>query len=203
MTSRHIKHGIIPKFPTLTAMINGTYNSAAESQLEESPRKIITFPQNEQFPISKLSWEPEAPSRITNNLFLGGFTALTQEYITNNNIQKVIIIAKPTEIVDPNFVDFYRISINDNTSEEIMNHFEKTGKMIHEFTSKHKSILVICQMGRSRSATIVLAYLIKYYTKSYLIAYDLVKRYRKINPNIGFIMQLEEWEKTQNCPQYN
>ena len=53
-------------------------------------------------------------------------------------------------------------------------------------------LLVHCVMGRSRSATLVLAYLMIQKRMRLVEAIDQVKRRRRILPNWGFLKQLRE-----------
>ena len=54
------------------------------------------------------------------------------------------------------------------------------------------SVLIHCQMGISRSATVAIAYLMKYHSFSRDAAYQYVKERRPlINPNPGFWSQLQ------------
>jgi len=62
-------------------------------------------------------------------------------------------------------------------------------------TSKPKrGILVHCLMGRSRSASIVIAYIMRKYRLKYPAAFSYVRAKRSVvQPNIGFVKQLELW----------
>lgn len=62
-------------------------------------------------------------------------------------------------------------------------------------TSKPKrGILVHCLMGRSRSASIVIAYIMRKYRLKYPAAYSYVRAKRSVvQPNIGFVKQLNLW----------
>lgn len=58
------------------------------------------------------------------------------------------------------------------------------------------NILIHCQVGKSRSAAIVIAYLVKHKNYSLDDAFKYIKKIRgKILPNIGFMMQLRDFEK--------
>ena len=59
-----------------------------------------------------------------------------------------------------------------------------------------ENCLVHCKLGISRSAAVVIAYLIKYYKLSTDEAVDFVKSKRtSIKPNDGFMRQLYTYEK--------
>lgn len=53
-------------------------------------------------------------------------------------------------------------------------------------------MLIHCVMGRSRSATLFLAYLMIHENMTVVDAIDHVKRRRRIIPNWGFLKQLRE-----------
>jgi len=84
------------------------------------------------------------------------------------------------------------IPIHDNGDAKIGEHFENAIYWINSFKGK---TLVHCSAGRSRSATIIIAYLIAKRNLSVRDAYRLLKSKRKIiEPNIGFIQRLLEFE---------
>lgn len=88
-------------------------------------------------------------------------------------------------------INYHRIEINDIFDADITKHFSDTCKFIENATSP---ILVHCQMGISRSVTIVIAYLI-YKKIGYYEAIKHVKSSRKCaNPNFGFQAQLLAWD---------
>ena len=73
--------------------------------------------------------------------------------------------------------------------EEIVDYMEKARK-------NKCNILVHCYMGKSRSASAIIAYLIKYKKYSFESAVKFLKNLRNIiNPNFGFVSQLKEYEK--------
>lgn len=59
--------------------------------------------------------------------------------------------------------------------------------------SPSDSILVHCEAGRSRSPTIIIAYLMRKYCMNYKDALSFVRTKRKVKPNPNFIRQLQIW----------
>jgi protein-tyrosine phosphatase len=97
---------------------------------------------------------------------------------------------------ESNGILYCRVPINDETGANILVYLEGTSDFIHHHVLKGHSVLVHCQMGISRSATVVIAYLMKHHDMSRDTAYRYVKERRpKIDPNPGFWDQLEVYEK--------
>lgn len=63
---------------------------------------------------------------------------------------------------------------------------------LHHLSVSTDKVLVHCAMGRSRSATLVLAYLMIYKNMTVVDAIEQVSRHRCILPNRGFLKQLRE-----------
>lgn len=73
-------------------------------------------------------------------------------------------------------------------------YFDETSDLINSFIKQKKNVLVHCIMGRSRSVSIVLAYLIKYNKMTFEEGLKLIKLNRSIVcPNDGFIEQLKNY----------
>ncbi|KAF9992849.1 hypothetical protein BGZ79_002563 [Entomortierella chlamydospora] len=72
---------------------------------------------------------------------------------------------------------------------------------IEETKSKGGKVLVHCQLGVSRSASLVIAYVMKSLHMNLTEAYDFVKnRSNVISPNMSLMYQLSEFGKTLNKP---
>ena len=79
----------------------------------------------------------------------------------------------------------------DTHSSDIAQYFDTTHDFLENLESK---VLVHCQCGVSRSASIVIAHLIKKNNWDYDKAYRFVRRHRKIiGPNRGFVEQLRRY----------
>jgi protein-tyrosine phosphatase len=66
--------------------------------------------------------------------------------------------------------------------------------------ANNENLFVHCQMGKSRSVSFIIAYLMKYEKMKLDAAYLYVKKLRRIAfPNIGFMRQLKEYEKHLFC----
>ena len=93
--------------------------------------------------------------------------------------------------------DVKRVLAKDNLDFPLNNYFKECLTFIHKYRSQNKNVLVHCGAGISRSATIVLAYLIQHLDLSLDDAFVLVQQKRpRACPNSGFWDQLVEFEKT-------
>jgi len=67
---------------------------------------------------------------------------------------------------------------------------------MEEAENNNEFLLVHCQMGKSRSVSFIIAYLMKYMRMKFDDALLYLKRIRRTAfPNRGFINQLKEYEK--------
>jgi len=95
----------------------------------------------------------------------------------------------------------YRIDIEDRSSAALQPHLEAACNYIRAALGRGDNVLVHCQQGVSRSASIVIAYLIRERSMTYDAAFDLLKRRRQcIKPNSGFVKTLREWESACTRP---
>lgn len=132
------------------------------------------------------------PSEILLNfLYLGDLTdARNESKIRDLGITHIVNVT--TEI--PNFIqslpkiDYFNINVNDTPRDNISAKFMDAINFIENVRKINGKVLVHCAMGISRSATIVLAYIM--YTQKINLdtAYQLVKSRRHIiSPNTGFL----------------
>ena len=92
-----------------------------------------------------------------------------------------------------------KIDVEDLPTADLEPHFPTACDFIHACLKANGRVLVHCNMGISRSASIVIAYLCKANGTLMKEARDFVKGKRaQIDPNVGFLMQLEEWDEQVN-----
>jgi len=91
---------------------------------------------------------------------------------------------------------------NHQKRKEFMEHqnlpekYQKKMKIDDEDDEENEAILVYCSDGKSRAATIVIAYLIKCHKMDCTTALGFVKNKKSnIRPNLGFVVQLKQYEK--------
>lgn len=93
-------------------------------------------------------------------------------------------------------VDTLQVPVDDTPSASIHNYFDLVADRINAEVRRGNKVLVHCMAGVSRSATLVLAYLMKYRNLSLRQAHDLCKQRRPyIRPNPGFWRRLCDYEE--------
>lgn len=90
--------------------------------------------------------------------------------------------------------DYLGLPIVDVPSFDIAQFFDAATDFIQEHRMANRSVLVHCEVGMSRSVTIVAAYLVRYHMMDPAAALRLIKDRRPLAlPNVGFIEQLQRW----------
>jgi protein-tyrosine phosphatase len=96
----------------------------------------------------------------------------------------------------PKDIKVLHLKIYDYEAFDISSFFEKANDFINQCKSENGIVFVHCKLGVSRSAALVLAYLIKNmgYTVDSALQF-LVQKRDRVNPNKGFMKQLYSYEK--------
>lgn len=117
------------------------------------------------------------------NLELLTFTVNNEEVIDFNSDLTLDELVKGYKVLN--------INIEDSSNENIEVYFPLTYQLIDHFFKINKRILVYCRAGISRSATIVMNYIMGLKDCDYNVAYDYVSGIRNvISPNFGFMCSL-------------
>ncbi|CCV02518.1 Dual specificity phosphatases [Armadillidium vulgare iridescent virus] len=148
----------------------------------------------------RLLYEMEEPTKIINvsnsnaGLYLGncfsgknykehGFTRIVN--VTENNF--------------PYTTPHLWISLPDREESDLFSKLESSTDYIYQSLKSGHKVLIHCQAGISRSATITIAFVMRVLHKNLDDALEYVKAKRPIvNPNKGFIQQLKLFENFLN-----
>lgn len=127
-------------------------------------------------------------AKITDTLYLSSFVGATEHNLTKFNISCVITVCKEVPKVDSKNIESIKLEVVDRPTESLARYFDFTADKINELANSKKSVLVHCVAGISRSATIVLAYLMKHLKMSLRDAHALVKSKRPfVSPDLFFL----------------
>ncbi|KAM3604750.1 uncharacterized protein V6R79_015772 [Siganus canaliculatus] len=89
-----------------------------------------------------------------------------------------------------------RVPVYDDPNEDLHSHFDRCADAIQQEAQRGGRSVVYCKNGRSRSATVCAAYLMKHRQLTLQQALQKVKTARHvIEPNPGFLRQLQRYEQ--------
>jgi predicted protein tyrosine phosphatase len=141
------------------------------------------------------------PDHVIDNVYIGGFRcAMNLELLKVNNISRVLVCGRglscPFRVQGIEYLQFH---LDDDDEQNISHCFDPAYKFITECVKGEDdyggNVLIHCYAGVSRSATIVIAYLMRQHLLSLKDAKSLLRSKRPcISPNDGFISQLEAYE---------
>ncbi|XP_029037087.1 serine/threonine/tyrosine-interacting protein-like isoform X2 [Osmia bicornis bicornis] len=140
---------------------------------------------------------------VVPGLYLGPYSAASRsklQTLLDHGITHIVCVRQDIEanFIKPNFPDKFKylvLNIADTATENIIQHFHKVKTFIDEGLNSGGQVLVHGNAGISRSAALVLAYVMETYGLSQTRAYAIVQQRRFcINPNGGFMAQLREYE---------
>jgi protein-tyrosine phosphatase len=147
-----------------------------------------------------------AITALKNRVFLGNEdNARDLGLLTSYAITHVISLTQ--SVYHPNKFSYYPINIDDSPVANIYQYFEPCVEFINSVldakkdTAEGQNILVHCAAGVSRSASIVIAYIMSAQRVDYETALALVRADRHfICPNEGFVLQLRQWQMALGIP---
>ncbi|CAF1128572.1 unnamed protein product, partial [Brachionus calyciflorus] len=136
-------------------------------------------------------------------LYIGGdFLNRNPEYLQCLGFTHILNVADsicPNECLIYSLRQYKHITAKDSLDYYIRHHFDEAFQVIDHARLTNGKILVHCKKGKSRSATIIIAYLMSRYNWSFSYAYWFVKSRRmNINPNDNFLRLLYEFDNELN-----
>jgi len=139
------------------------------------------------------------PTKIVDNIYLGNaYNASNFNQLDEFNITTIINVTNeiPNYFEELEEFSYLKIPIDDTNSNTLLSFFDKANEYIknNEQEKTKTNILIHCYMGSSRSATVIIAYLVKKYNFSLQQALELVKEKRPVvNINTKFWNDLETY----------
>ncbi len=144
-------------------------------------------------------WEKtfEVSCILPGKVYLSDFhTSTNYGLLKKHGIEQILTIGKELPQHEHNDFKTMYISLDDAPHERISNYFSSAHAFINQAPT-----LVHCYAGISRSASLVISYMMKYSNMTFGDALAHCRKIRpRVNPNIGFTMQLMEYgEQLQQC----
>jgi protein-tyrosine phosphatase len=132
-------------------------------------------------------------THIIHNIYLGDKNdAHDDTFIKNMQIKYIINVTLDVSNKYDDII-YHNCYIEDSGNENIINYIDEIINIINE--NKYNNILIHCRVGKSRSATFILAYLMKYENMNLKDSLEFLKSKRSIiQPNIYFFQNLINFE---------
>ncbi len=142
------------------------------------------------------AFEPDVDETPLERVLIGNDEIVTVPLIASfHNITHVVSIMKPpSERVWPG-VKYLRIAIKDEPEVKILKPYHAASDWItHALRDPDARVLVHCEYGRSRSASLVIYHIMRLTHASFDTAFKMLKIFRPcVHPNAGFAAQLRGW----------
>jgi len=139
--------------------------------------------------------------QVIPHLYIGGqISSLNLPKLQAEGIKHVLRVNGISQNMinyDKHGIAFKLLDIDDMPDFDILPFIEEANSFIQAGVAKEEGVLVVCTAGISRSAAIVIAYLMKSKGLKYAEAHAIVKKARIfVQPNVGFERALLAYEQT-------
>ncbi|XP_045170245.1 dual specificity protein phosphatase 10-like [Mercenaria mercenaria] len=174
------------------------HEDLCKSSLKAHEHKPLYSPTT---PIIEPAIETATASQILPFLYLGNERdAANLQRLNDLGVTYVLNVTSHIPLHFENHgIKYKRIPASDSGQQNLRQYFEEAGLFIDEAREAGAKVLVHCQAGVSRSATITIAFLLRHSRMSMTDAYRFVKSKRQIiSPNFNFMGQLLDFEQALN-----
>jgi len=164
-------------------------------EAEIMAKKKNVIPRNE--PIDGNLNKKYAPSQILDHIYLGDYGSARQESLMKNmKVGWILNTADECPILEYSQISSLQLVVEDHLiNGNQFGIFEKAFQFIDQAKNSEKTCYVHCMRGRSRSASIVIAYLMNRNKMALREAYEHVKERRRcIGPHQYLRRQLIDYE---------
>lgn len=186
--------------PTITSTITSSFQIKSP---DNCPRKNGLFGKHTFIESPNPTRNNDVDSIIDELLFIGNeYVATNEQLLKKNGIKHVLNVSHdcktPCELYNKLQITYKHVCIKDHSDAPIMDHLDDMLNFVHNAIIHNEPILVHCKKGWSRSASVIIAYIItkgrptyKESCSSFDDALKFVSAKRQnIQPNLGFCMML-------------
>lgn len=172
------------------ANLNG---NLIEELIQDSEENVQSLPYDHVQTPSLILEQERQGNETLYELYLGcANSARNKHYLRSKNIKSILIVGCGLNQLYQEFT-YHQCLLDDDESENIAQYFDEGTQFIHA-QRKKGGVLVHCAAGISRSASLVIAYLIRYHNMKYDQAFNFVRQQRDIIcPNRAFVEQLQNY----------
>ncbi|KAJ4894402.1 Cytochrome P450 protein [Raphanus sativus] len=188
-----LRHVLLPSLSMSYRDKESSSSLAAMNEYSETVRNKIQALVH-VIKVARAYREDNVPSLIQEGLYLGSVAAACNKNLLKSyNVTHILTVASSLRPAHPD--DFiYKVV---RGRHKLGMYFDECFDFIDEAKKLGGSVLVHCFVGKSRSVTIVVAYLMKKHGMTLTQALQHVKSIRPVaSPNAGFIKQLQDLEKS-------
>lgn len=141
---------------------------------------------------------PQPFACVAPALFLGSARAAgSTEQLTHAGVTLCVNVSRQQPGPRAPGMAELRVPVFDDPAEDLLTHLEPTCASMEAAVRAGGACLVYCKNGRSRSAAVCTAYLMRHRGLSLELAFQTVKNARPVaEPNPGFWSQLQKYEQT-------
>eukprot|EP01061_Rhynchopus_euleeides_P037158 TRINITY_DN6296_c0_g3_i1.p1 TRINITY_DN6296_c0_g3~~TRINITY_DN6296_c0_g3_i1.p1 ORF type:complete len:717 (+),score=127.47 TRINITY_DN6296_c0_g3_i1:117-2267(+) len=146
----------------------------------------------------EVQWNQIFPDLIIKNMYLGSLRSAQEVRIYEElGIKHLASIGRELSVVLGDGMEHIQCNVDDLPDSDLSSIFTEVHKFMDNALRREEGCLVHCFKGQSRSATIVISYLMKTQMITRDAAVAIVKDKRPmINPNAGFMNLLLRYEST-------
>lgn len=194
----------IVKLHRNSTMIDVSSPNCSQEEINVSLSAMKPLYDNSMDALSSESWDclmgVNQMQEIIPGVFLGSnSSAQCLNQLHQYGIRHIVCVRCDSDVDQPQITDpnitYLTLNIADSATENIIRFFPKVKKFIDGALARDSTVLVHGTNGNSRSATLVLAYIMEKFGLSQEQAFNIVKQKRaSISPNEGFVNQLTEYE---------
>ncbi|XP_021252407.1 dual specificity phosphatase 28 [Numida meleagris] len=138
-----------------------------------------------------------AVGKVTASLLISNArTACNVELLVREGVTFCVNVTRQQPFPGLQQAQGMRVPVFDDPAEDLYCYFDPCSDAIEEAVKSGGKCLVFCKNGRSRSAAICTAYLMKHQNLPLKDAFETVKTARPVaEPNAGFWSQLQRYEE--------